>query len=49
MYGSSEEVIGEGLKTIKNQDKLFAATKVWIPWKTLRHPADGRPRKSYGA
>jgi diketogulonate reductase-like aldo/keto reductase len=30
MYGSSEEVIGEGLKTIKNKDKLFAATKVWI-------------------
>ncbi len=30
MYGSSEEVIGEGLKTIKNRDKLFAATKVWI-------------------
>ena len=30
MYGSSEEVIGEGLKSIKNRDKLFAATKVWI-------------------
>jgi diketogulonate reductase-like aldo/keto reductase len=30
MYGSSEEVLGEGLKTIKNKDKLFAATKVWI-------------------
>jgi diketogulonate reductase-like aldo/keto reductase len=30
MYGSSEEVIGEGLKTIKNKDRLFAATKVWI-------------------
>src|SRR3990172_6448979 len=30
MYGSSEEVIGEGLKTIRNKDKLFAATKVWI-------------------
>jgi diketogulonate reductase-like aldo/keto reductase len=30
MYGSSEEVIGEGLKKIKNKDKLFAATKVWI-------------------
>ncbi|MCR4302176.1 MAG: aldo/keto reductase [Sulfuricaulis sp.] len=30
MYGSSEEVIGEGLKIIKNKDKLFAATKVWI-------------------
>jgi diketogulonate reductase-like aldo/keto reductase len=30
MYGSSEEVIGEGLKTIKNRDKLFSATKVWI-------------------
>lgn len=30
MYGSSEEVIGEGLKTIKNRDGLFTATKVWI-------------------
>jgi diketogulonate reductase-like aldo/keto reductase len=30
MYGSSEEVIGEGLKTIKNKERLFAATKVWI-------------------
>jgi diketogulonate reductase-like aldo/keto reductase len=30
MYGSSEEVIGEGLKAIKHKDKLFAATKVWI-------------------
>lgn len=30
MYGSSEEVIGESLKTIRNKDKLFAATKVWI-------------------
>jgi diketogulonate reductase-like aldo/keto reductase len=30
MYGSAEEVIGEGLKTIKNKEKLFAATKVWI-------------------
>jgi diketogulonate reductase-like aldo/keto reductase len=30
MYGSSEEVIGAGLKTIKNRDRLFAATKVWI-------------------
>ncbi|MDH3405655.1 MAG: aldo/keto reductase [Gammaproteobacteria bacterium] len=30
MYGSSEEVIGEGLKSIKNKINLFAATKVWI-------------------
>lgn len=30
MYGSSEEVIGDGLKFIKNKDRLFAATKVWI-------------------
>lgn len=30
MYGSAEEVIGEGLKTIKHKDKLFSATKVWI-------------------
>ena len=30
MYGSSEEVIGKGLKKIANKDALFAATKVWI-------------------
>lgn len=30
MYGSSEEVIGQGLKTVTNKDRLFAATKVWI-------------------
>lgn len=30
MYGSAEDVIGEGLKTLKNKSKLFAATKVWI-------------------
>jgi diketogulonate reductase-like aldo/keto reductase len=30
MYGSSEEVIGAGLKTIESKDRLFAATKVWI-------------------
>jgi diketogulonate reductase-like aldo/keto reductase len=29
MYGSSEEVIGECLKQVKNKDALFAATKVW--------------------
>ncbi len=29
MYGSSEAVIGYGLKRIKNKDTLFAATKVW--------------------
>ena len=29
MYGSSERVIGELLKTTKNKSSLFAATKVW--------------------
>jgi diketogulonate reductase-like aldo/keto reductase len=29
MYGTSEKVIGELLKTIQNKTKLFAATKVW--------------------
>lgn len=29
MYGSAESVIGDVLKTIKNKDMLFAATKVW--------------------
>jgi diketogulonate reductase-like aldo/keto reductase len=29
MYGSSEMVVGNLLKTIPNKDKLFAATKVW--------------------
>ena len=30
MYGSSEEVIGAGLKRIADTNTLFAATKVWI-------------------
>ena len=30
MYGSSEAVVGDLLKTILAQRKLFAATKVWI-------------------
>jgi len=29
MYGSSETVVGNLLKTIPNKDTLFAATKVW--------------------
>ncbi len=33
MYGSSEMVVGELLKTIHNKKKLFAATKVWIDGK----------------
>jgi len=31
MYGSSQEVIGESLAAIDNDQRLFAATKVWIP------------------
>ena len=30
MYGSSEEVIGDLLKQVKNKSALFSATKVWI-------------------
>ena len=33
MYGSSESVIGELLKTTKNKSSLFAATKVWTDGK----------------
>jgi diketogulonate reductase-like aldo/keto reductase len=33
MYGRSEKVIGELLKTIQNKNKLFAATKVWTDGK----------------
>ncbi|CAB1059297.1 Putative oxidoreductase [Olavius sp. associated proteobacterium Delta 1] len=29
MYGNSETVVGNLLKTISNKDQLFAATKVW--------------------
>jgi len=35
MYGSSEEVIGHCLKRIANNQALFAATKVWTPFKAL--------------
>jgi aryl-alcohol dehydrogenase-like predicted oxidoreductase len=31
MYGSSEAVIGHGLKRLANRPALFAATKVWTP------------------
>jgi diketogulonate reductase-like aldo/keto reductase len=30
MYGSSEEVIGDSLKRVRNNGALFAATKVWV-------------------
>jgi len=30
MYGSSQEVIGEGIKKTANASRLFSATKVWI-------------------
>ncbi|MDZ4867738.1 MAG: aldo/keto reductase [Alphaproteobacteria bacterium] len=30
MYGSSQEVIGEGIRKAGNAQRLFAATKVWI-------------------
>jgi aryl-alcohol dehydrogenase-like predicted oxidoreductase len=30
MYGSSQEVIGHGLRQIRNKSAQFAATKVWI-------------------
>jgi len=29
MYGNSEAIVGDLLKTIPNKDRLFAATKVW--------------------
>ena len=29
MYGNSETIVGQLLKTIPNKDRLFAATKVW--------------------
>lgn len=31
MYGSAQEVIGEALAELGNDDALFSATKVWIP------------------
>lgn len=33
MYGSAEQVIGDLLKTTRNKDSLFAATKVWTDGK----------------
>lgn len=33
MYGSSQMVVGDLLKTISHKEKLFAATKVWIEGK----------------
>lgn len=33
MYGSAEQVLGDLLKTTRNKDSLFAATKVWTDGK----------------
>jgi aryl-alcohol dehydrogenase-like predicted oxidoreductase len=35
MYGSSEEVIGYGLKRISDKQRLFSATKVWTVLRAL--------------
>lgn len=35
MYGSSEQVVGECLKLLGEQDGLFSATKVWTPMRWL--------------
>ena len=32
MYGSSEDVVGYGLKRVTGADALFSATKVWTWW-----------------
>jgi len=34
MYGDSQEVIGDGLKRIKDKRNLFSATKVWTPFQS---------------
>lgn len=45
MYGSSEAVIGHGLRALKQTPNLFSATKVWTPFtgsgvKQIKHSTD---------
>ena len=48
MYGSSQEVIGEGLRRIGAQQRVFAADKVWVS-PALRGPSQiETSRESWG-
>lgn len=44
MYGSAQEVLGHGLRQIRNRNALFAATKVWIygQWLGIRQMETAR-------
>jgi diketogulonate reductase-like aldo/keto reductase len=48
MYGSSEAVIGYGLKRIANTGALFAATKVWTPFAALGDGQRAHSRRLWG-
>jgi diketogulonate reductase-like aldo/keto reductase len=48
MYGSSEAVIGYGLKRIANTGGLFAATKVWTPFTALGDGQRAHSRRLWG-
>lgn len=48
MYGSSEAVIGYGLKRIANTGGLFAATKVWSPVTLLGDGQRAHSRRLWG-
>jgi len=48
MYGSSEEVIGYGLRKLGHKEPLFSATKVWIPLKGLGPGQMAESRRLWG-
>ena len=48
MYGSAELVLGQLLKQVGNRSRLFAATKVWTPGKTLGIRQMERSREFWG-
>jgi diketogulonate reductase-like aldo/keto reductase len=48
MYGSSEEVIGDGLKRVGGTPPLFAATKVWTWRKAAGQRQIARSRRLWG-
>jgi diketogulonate reductase-like aldo/keto reductase len=48
MYGSSQEVIGYGVKKTGNQSRLFSATKVWVAGGSNGPPQIEASRRLWG-
>ena len=48
MYGSAQEVIGESLASLDNDEALFSASKVWIPGATTGRFQTGNSLDAWG-